>query len=89
MHDYDSSLGNLEMFSASAEWSSMMQAEAMGMTQIPETSDAPTKTGWVAPAIVTSLFFVSLTSLTFSSIKIAEGVSNLYQPLASMQMGSR
>ncbi len=89
MHDYDSSLGNLEMFSASAEWSSMMQAEAMGMSQTPETSAPATKTEWVTLAVVTGLFFISLGTLTVGSIKVAEGMSHLYQPLASMQVGGR
>lgn len=89
MQYYDYSFGNLEMFLANAEWSSRMQEEAMGMAQTPAPSEPATKTGWVTLAVVTSLFFISLGTLTVGSIKVAEGMSNLYQPLASMQVGGR
>jgi hypothetical protein len=89
-YPYDYSFGNLQMLSTSTEWAPMMSEEVLEMpyTTI-ETSELPAKSGLVRLAMVTSLFLISFGSLTFGTVKVAEGAGNLHQPLVPMQISSQ
>jgi spore coat protein U-like protein len=92
MHYYDYSFGIIDTMSTSAEWTTMMREEALKISNTSsepsEPSEPSAQTGIVTLIVVTSLFLISLGTLTFGTVKVVEKVINLHQQLVPMQVNS-